>query len=150
MTLVIENGTGVAGADSFVTGAEYVTFVSAFFGDTVTANEPAIRRAFVFMSNLPWKPDTYPLFYGAIPQAVKNAQAVFARAEFQSVGVLSPQVTVGGAKTLVEVKGIKWQAKASPNTVEAARPVITMAMDFLQAAGLLKPDTGGVRFLERA
>ena len=68
MALTIEDGTGVNGADSFVTGAEYVAEVAALFGETVTANEPAIRRAFLYLKSLNWKADyPFPTLGGDIP-----------------------------------------------------------------------------------
>jgi hypothetical protein len=154
MTLTIENGTGVAGADSFETVAECEAFAVAYWGHSLTGSpqskEAALRRAFVLMSALPWKPDLWPTFGGTIPQAVKNAQSAFARVEFQSPGSLSPVYDKSQAKTLTAVGSLQWTPKAGPNTVEAARPVVTMAHDFLKAAGLLQDDQGGVTWLNRA
>ena len=154
MTLVIENGTGVAGADSFITVAECEAFAVAYWGHSLTGSpankEAALRRAFVLMSVLPWNADLWPTFGGTIPQAVKNAQASIARVEFQSPGSLSPVYDKSNAKVLTAVGSLQWTPKAGPNTVEAARPVVTMSMDFLKAAGLLANDLGGVTWLTRA
>lgn len=154
MTLTIENGTGVAGADSFETVAECSAFAVAYWGHALTGNETdkeaALRRAFVLMSAMAWKPDLWPTFGGTIPDAVKHAQAAIARVEFQSPGSLSPVYDKSNAKTLIAVGSLQWAPKAGPNTVEAARPVVTMAMDFLKAAGLLQESTGGVTWLNRA
>lgn len=153
MSLTIEDGTGVFGADSFVTAAECQAFAVAYFGAHLAGSpadkEAALRRAFVLMSVLPWKPDLWPTFGGEIPQAVKNAQHAIARVELQNPGSLSPVYDKSQAKILTAVGSLKWAAKAGPNTVEAARPVVTMAMDFLKAAGLLQAETGGVTWLER-
>jgi len=130
--MIIENGTGVTGADSFITSAEYVAFVAAYFGDTVATDDPAIRRAFVFMSGLRWQADLWPTFGGTIPQGIKNGQAVFSRAEAQSAGVLSPSVTLSGAKVLTKVGSLEWTPKEGDNSVEAARPVVTMGFDFIR------------------
>ena len=136
MPLIIENGTGVTGADSFVTVAECEAFALAYFGASLagspTAKEGALRRAFVFMSGLRWRADLWPTFGGTIPQGIKNGQHVFARAEFQSVGVLSPSVTLAGAKVLTKVGSLEWTPKDGDNTVEAARPVVTMGFDFIR------------------
>lgn len=132
MALIIENGTGVSGADSYATSAEYIAFVQDYFGATVTADDPALRRAFYYMQGLRWKSGTYPLFDGAIPNAIKHAQTLFARAEQQSPSALSPDVKLSGSKTLVEVKGIKWNASGPMATVENSRPVVTAAFDFLR------------------
>jgi hypothetical protein len=159
VTLVIENGTGVPGADSFVTVAECEAFAAAYFGQSLAGSpankEAALRRAFVVMSGLPWKPGVWPTFCGTIPAAVKNAQHVIARVEFQSPGSLSPVYDKSAAKVLTAAGPIQWTAKASPNTMEAARPVVTMAYDFLNAArgecwdGGLLEKSGATQFLLR-
>ena len=159
MALLLEDGTGVPGADSFVTVAECEAFAEAYFGASLTgspqAKESALRRAFVVMSGLPWKPGVWPTFCGTIPDAVKNAQHVIARVEFQSPGSLSPVFDKSKAKTLTAVGSIQWTPKASPNTIEAARPAVTMALDFLNAArgecweGGLLEKSGGVQWLLR-
>ncbi|RJG10918.1 hypothetical protein D3879_14655 [Pseudomonas cavernicola] len=58
MALTIENGSIVAGADSFATAAELVTY-AANFGRTIPGTEAAqeslLRRAYLEMNALPWK-----------------------------------------------------------------------------------------------
>lgn len=58
MSLIIEDGTIVAGADSFATAAELVTY-AANYGITIPATEPEqevlLRRAALQMSALSWK-----------------------------------------------------------------------------------------------
>ena len=58
MSLVIENGSIVAGADSFATAAELVTY-AANFGRTIPADtaaqESLLRRAALQMSAMNWK-----------------------------------------------------------------------------------------------
>jgi hypothetical protein len=135
MTLIIEDGTGVPNADSFNTVAECSAHAVAYFGESLTGNEAdkeaALRRAFVYMSALDWLPDLWPTFGGTIPEAVKLAQSVFARAEFRNVNFLSPSVALQGRKVLNKVGEIGWDVTHGPNTVEAARPIVTMGMDFL-------------------
>jgi hypothetical protein len=108
----------------------------AYFGSSLsgsdTEKEAALRRAYLFMSALDWKAGLWPTFGGTIPDAVKIAQSVFARAEFKNVGYLSPEVALSGRKVLTEVKGIKWQVVGDADTVEESRPVVTMAMDLLK------------------
>lgn len=132
MPLTLETGAGVGGADSFITLAEYEAFALAYFGETVTGQEHVLRRAFVFMSGLRWKRDTWPTFGGAIPQGIKNGQGVFARAEAGSAGVLSPSINLSQSKVLTQVDSIQWTVKEGANTVEAARPVVTMGFDFIR------------------
>jgi hypothetical protein len=154
MPLIIEDGTGVTGADSFETVADCSAFAVAYWGQSLNGNtadkEAALRRAFVLLSVMPWKSDLWPTFGGAIPQAVKNAQSALARVEFQSPGSLSPVYDKSQAKTLTAVGSLQWTPKAGPSTVEAARPVVTMAADFLKAAGLLQVGLGGVTWFDRA
>lgn len=136
MALVIEDGTGVTGADSFATAAEFDAHCLAYFGASVSgadlAKEAALRRTFVFMAALEWLPGLWPTFGGSIPAQVKLAQSVLARAEAGKVGILSPQITLAGQKVLTEVKGVRWEVIGDKATVEASRPVVTMAMDLLR------------------
>lgn len=58
MALVIENGSGVLGAESFATADELVTY-AANFGKTIPVEpiqiEALLRRAALQMDALPWK-----------------------------------------------------------------------------------------------
>lgn len=150
MALIIENGTGVPNADSFITVAECSAHAVAYFGQSLNGNnadkEAALRRAFVYMSALQWKPDLWPTFGGTIPEAVKLAQSVFARAEFQKVNALSPTVALQGRKVLNKVDAIGWDVQHGPNTIDAARPVVTMAMDFLAPYLARNPAKSGGTF----
>lgn len=136
MALTIEDGTGVAGADSFNSVADCSAHAVAYFGASLNGNtadkEAALRRAWVFMGALEWLPGLWPTFGGTIPAAVKLAQSVLARAEFKAVGALSPEVALAGRKVLTEVSGIKWSLVGDAATVEQSRPVVTMAMDLLR------------------
>lgn len=147
MALTIEDGTGVDGADSFITGAEYVADALALFGETVTANEPAIRRAWLHLKSLSWKSDyPFPTLGGEIPADVKTAQSILTRAEVATLNALQPTVTPGQMKVLTQVGELSWTTMAQGGT-DAQRAVVLMAAD------LLKPylnDTGSTRFLARA
>ena len=132
MALVIEDGTSVAGADSFTTDAEYVAFVADYFGVTVVASDPALRRAFYYMQALQWKSGLWPTFGGAIPDAIKHAQTLFAKAEQDSVGVLSPSASGGVRKLLTGVDTLKWSVIGDDASVEASRVIVTSAFDFLR------------------
>lgn len=151
MALTVEDGTGVAGADTFATVAQCEAWSMAFWntaftGDTA-AKEAALRRAFAFMRSLPWASDyPFPTMGGEVPVLVRDAQCAFAKVEIDAPGFLSPVVNIGDRKVLVEVKGIRWEPRSAPNTIEAARPVVTVAMDML--AGFLT--VGQTMFLERA
>ena len=153
--LTIEDGTGVPGADTFISVAEYADIEARYsgqaLGGSVPEKEAALRRAFLYMSALEWLPDMFPRFIGDIPDAVKTAQMALARVELQTVGFLTPDVTLSGRKVLTGGKGITWTIQAAPNTVEAARPVVTFAMDLLRPYLARDPaQSGGTRFVQRA
>lgn len=145
MTLTIEDGTGVTGADSFVTTAEYEAYLLDYFGETVTANEPAMRRAFGYMRSLNWIDNAFPTFAGTIPQAVKDAQCVFARAETADAESLQPTLTPGQTSVLVGVDSFRWQVTGAGG-IDAQRQVVLMGMDLLK--GLIRAG-GAITFLDR-
>lgn len=149
MTLTIEDGTGIAGADSFATLAEWVVFDLAYFGDALTGADPlkeaAMRRAFGYLRSLNWIAD-FPTFGGTIPDAVKEAQMIFARAELAGANALQPSVTEGQSKVLVGAGSLSFQVTGSRG-VNAQRQTVTMAMDRLK--GLLMSGDS-VTFLDRA
>lgn len=136
MPLTIENGSGVSGADSFATVAEFDAFALDYFGEdlagTDAAKEAALRRAFVFMSGLRWLDDTWATFGGTIPAAVKLGQAAFARAEMTAAGALSPTIDLSQSKVLTKVGSLGWTPTGGDVTVEGSRPVVTMGYDFLR------------------
>jgi hypothetical protein len=151
MPLLIEDGTGVTGADSFVTVAECSAFAVSWFGASLTGSptdkEAALRRAFGYMRSLQWCNSTFwPAFGGTIPDAVKEAQMIFARAEFLAVNSLQPSVTRGQQKVLNRVGSIGWQITGTAG-IDAQRQTVTMATDRLK--GLLCGN-GSVTFLDRA
>ena len=150
MALIIENGTGVANADSFITVAQFDSYGVEYFGAALsgsnTEKEAALRRAFAYMRALEWMPDTWVTFGGTIPNVVKLAQSVFARAEFQKVNALSPTVTLRGNKVLNKVDAIGWDVNHGPNTVDASRPIVTMGMDFLAPYLKRNPNKSGGTF----
>lgn len=150
MALTIETGagTGVIGADSFATVAEFEQVQIDYFGapldgDT-TAKEAALRRAWLFMGSLGWS-EAYPTFGGGVPSVVKIAQSIFARTELAEPESLQPSVTPGQQKILTRVGEIGWEFVGSKG-VDPQRRVVTMAVD------LLKPylhGSGSTRFLAR-
>ena len=148
MALMIEDGTGIDGADSFITVAEFEQTQSDYFGapidGTETDKESALRRAWLFMASLGWK-DGYPTFGGTVPANVKIAQAILGRTEQDEPGSLQPSVTPGQQKVLTGVGDISWTYIGAKG-VDAQRRVVTMAAD------LLKPylhGSGSTKFLAR-
>lgn len=149
MTLVIENGTGVAGADSFITVAQLDAYALAYFGhaahDGTATKEAALRRTFVYLKSLNWGADyPFPTLGGEIPEDVKLAQAVLAYWEALTPNILQPNVTPAQQKVLNRVGEIGWQVTGQTG-VDAQRAIVTMAAD------LLKPYlAGNANFLLRA
>ena len=151
MALIIEDGTGVDGADSFTDVDACSAFALAYFGHSLTgsavAKEAALRRAFAYMRSLDWVDNAFPTFGGTIPQAVKDAQHIFARAEFESMNALQPNVTAGQTKVLTGVDSLKWEVTGGGG-VQAQRQTVLMALDRLK--GLLVTGGGSVTWLDRA
>lgn len=151
MALTIENGTGVTGADSFTTLAEYETAQVDMFGAALDGTDPvkeaALRRAWVYLKSLSWKEAfPFPTLGGTIPADIKTAQSILARAEQATPGGLQPTVIPGQQKVLSKVGEIGWTVTGQAG-VDAQRAVVTMATD------MLKPyinDTGATSFLLRA
>ena len=151
MALTIENGAGVAGADSFASLAEYADAQTDLFGaaldGTDVIKEAALRRAFLYLKSLSWKSDyPFPTLGGEIPADVKTAQAILARYEQATPNGLQPTVVPGQQKVLTRVGELGWTVTGQSGA-DAQRAVVMMAAD------LLKPfvnDTGNTRFLARA
>jgi hypothetical protein len=110
-----------------------------------------MRRAYAYMLGLPWKTTAeYPLFGGTIPTAVKNAQHEFARAEFISVGVLSPSVTLRDTlvnREKVDVIEVGYDTSRLPVGVDAVQPYVTAGMRWI-ASYLVNGGKPGVRMTD--
>ncbi len=145
--LTIEDGTGVTGADSFITAVEYEAEVLSLFGEAVTADEPAIRRAFLYLKSLTWKVDyPFPTIGGSIPTEVKQAQSVLARYEASNPEGLQPSVIPGQQKILTQVGSIGWTPTGASG-VSAQKASVTMALDLIKD---YIRESGQTRFLNRA
>jgi hypothetical protein len=131
--LVIENGTGVAGADSFITVAELDTICLKYFSHTETGStamkEAALRRSFLYLKSLKWR-DEFPTFGGTIPADVKLAQGILAHFEKDNPNGLQPNVVPGQQKVLIRVGELGWQAMGQAG-VDAQRAKVLMAQDLL-------------------
>lgn len=135
MALIIENGTGVAGADSFITVDEFEDYVLAYFNYTETGNtaskEAALRRSWLYLKSLPWKAEyPWPRLGGTIPADVKLAQGILAHFEKATPSGLQPSVIPGQQKILTRVGEIGWTAMGQTG-VDSQRAVVTMADDLL-------------------
>ena len=136
MALTIESGTGVTGADSFITVAELDAVCTDYFAHTETGSnamkEAAIRRAWLYLKSLSWKTDyPFPTLGGTIPADVKTAQGILAHYEKESPNGLQPSVVPGQQKVLNRVGEIGWKVTGQAG-VNAQRAVVTMADDLLK------------------
>lgn len=149
MAIIVENGTGVAGAESFITVAEYDTLHTNIFAEaeqgSTAQKESALRRSWYYLKSLPWKTEyAFPELGGTIPADVKLAQAMLTHYEMDNINGLAPAVIPGQQKVLNRVGEIGWAVTGSSG-VEAQRANVLMADD------LLKPYLAGkANFLMRA
>jgi hypothetical protein len=144
MALIIENGTGISGADSYGTRAGLISFASSYYGETlddVDATDTPMRRAWAYLNGLPWKGtktlgrdqagawprtsmidcDGNEIATDEIPTELVTAQYELARAEKASPGVLSPQGSIRDSLISMEnVDVIQVQYDTSRLTPEQA------------------------------
>lgn len=143
MALVIEDGSIVAGAESFATAAELVTY-AANFGRTIpgdtTAQEALLRRAALQMSAMSWKGglvnelqalswprygvyrDNWLVPSNTIPAQIKAGQMALA-AEIHADDQAPPELKTG-AVTEERVEGAV-TVKYSQASNATARPAAT-------------------------
>ena len=162
MSLIIENGSGVAGAESYVSVADCITYADnrglTFSTGSTPEQEQALRRATVWLDGayraryVGWRKDgrsqalewpregaqeqSYP--YGTIvndevPQEVIDANCESAVRELATPGGLSPDITPGTIQKSVAVVGAVSVEYAVSNGVQDQRPVMTVM------SGILSP-----------
>ena len=166
MSLTVETGNCVAGANAFVTRAELITFAGDYDPATTvpsdTTTDAAIMRASQWLS-------TYPTWDGAmtcgrglqglswprtgvtdcngdsipddeVPAEVKQATHLAALAELSSPGVLTPVVTPGKQKKSVKVDVIEeaYMTPQEQGVARAADVVETLRPVLTAIADLLK------------
>lgn len=172
MALIVETGAGLANAEAYADAAAFAAWHLANYGTATTATNPqaeaAIRRAVAYLDGQKWvgtksrgrlqalawpradavDAEGEEIAATSVPAEVIAAQHALTRAEIANPGTLSPDVTLGGQKVLTEVKGIRWEVQKAPNTVDAARAVVTAAMDRIR--GLLVSGGSATKLLERA
>jgi hypothetical protein len=153
MALTIEDGTGVTGADSFITLDDQDAICTDYFAhvDTGsdTAQEAAIRRAFLYLKSLRWKSEyPFPTLGGTIPDDVKTAQGILAHFEKETPNALQPSVVPGQQKVLNRVGEIGWKVTGTTG-VDAQKLNVTM-VESLLAPYLVNGGASGTTFLLRA
>ena len=165
MALIIENGTGVAGAEAWADVTACSAWAVLFYGQSLTGStadkEAAIRRAVAYMNTLVYKgtrtfgrgqtlswprtgvTDCEGLAVGAneIPPEIITAQHILSRAEFVAPGILSPQ---GSASTLVkrekvDVIEVEYDVSSRVGSVDDIRTIVTAAIDALKCFLAVQP-----------
>jgi hypothetical protein len=160
VALVIEDGSGVAGADSFATVADFAAY-AAKYGLTIPAGESAqealLRRAALTMQTMPWKGcrvdpeqalswprynvvvDGEVLASNYIPARIEYGQMALA-AEIYADDVTPPETRVGAVmREKVDVLEVEYAlVKNTERLLPAApeRPSRTQFADYLQNRGL--------------
>lgn len=155
MALTVEDGSNVTGADCYADVAACSAWAALYYGHSLTGStadkEAAIRRAVAYLDGLKWKgsrtngrsqslawprkdvTDCEGIAIAAdeIPSEIIFAQHVLARAEFQSPGILSPQVTLGAVvkREKVDVIEQEYDTSRLQGSAQELRPLVTMALD---------------------
>jgi len=161
MSLVVEDGTGLSTAESFVSVSYADSYHSArgndAWGAAATADkEEALRRASGYLSDayrwpgyrvkpreqaLMWPrfdvydAENYPVDSDAIPVEIKKATAEVALKELSSPGSMAPEYTGadGAAPVKSEAVGsLKVEYDTSRMTAESNRPVLLVVKDILR------------------
>lgn len=157
MALTIEDGTGIAGADSFVSLVEFDVYTVSYFNQAKTGTdaekEGALRRAWLYLRSLCWLEDyPFPTLGGTIPEDVKIAQSILAAFEVDTPNGLQPSVVPGQQKILTRVGEIGWTATGSSG-VDAQRLNVTMIEGLLSdytSGSVVGGANSGTGFLTRA
>lgn len=165
MTLTVEDGTGLAAADSYISLTDATTYATAmgldWSGDDAS-KESALRRAAKWLDGrygayfpgtrtqgrsqaLQWpRRDAYDrdgnLIEG-VPQEIKDAVMQAASREATSPGGLSPDVTTG--KELTTLGELGWTLTGSG--ADSKRPTLTVVDDILGGLFDVGSATGGTR-----
>lgn len=155
--LIIEDGTIVAGAESFATAAELVTY-AANYGRTIPAGTPEqgalLRRAYLQMAAMPWKGQPvsaeqtgawprynvcrngFALPSDSIPAQIKQGQMALAT-EIHADDLAPPEQKTGAIESERVGPISTTYAKAQSS---ATRPAATR-QSYAQFAGLLEPSS---------
>jgi len=170
MTLTVEDGTAVTGADAFISLADAEALYLDRFGEawsgTDVLKESAIRRATRFVDSLdfvgspvngrsqplawprknPHDRDGEDIAKTELPIEVERATGILAFAELTTPGVLTPEIDRTGIVKRESVGPLEVEYAGNPGTESWQRTTITAAMDILKPLIL----SGNTRFLGRA
>lgn len=160
MPLTVEDGTGLAAADAFVSLADADAYHTARGNSTWTGDdadkEAAIRRASFFLSNsFRWKGyrlngrtqalawprhdvvdgESWSVSADAVPQEIRDATAEIAVRELVSPGSMTPDVTMADKVKRERVGPIEVEYANASAAADASRPILLIVRDMI--GGLL-------------
>lgn len=166
MALIIENGTCVAGANAFVTRAEFIAFAALYYPATTvpdsTATDGAIVRASLWLSSYPnWEGtkvcdcvstlawprsgvtdcDDCTIASNVIPEVIKQATYIAALAELADPGSLTPTIVPGqqAKREKVDVIEVEYMTPADMLAYKGkANPAVDLRPVLTQVRDLLK------------
>lgn len=166
MPLVVEDGTCVAGANAFVSRAEFIAFAALYYPATTVpdsaATDGAIVRASLWLSSFPtWEGvktcdcttvlawprsgvsdcDDCLIDDDVIPEVIKQATYIAAMAELASPGSLTPTITPGRQtkREKVDVIEVEYMTPAEQNLYKGRTdPVNALRPVLTQVQDLLK------------
>lgn len=158
MALVVENGSGLPNAESYISVADtlaYATLMGLTWAPGTTAlAEGALRRATVWLEAryrnryigykvnrrnqaLEWpRHDAYDrnddyIPFTTIPVEVIKANAEAAIRELADPGSLSPDITTGEIEKRIKVEGIEIEYANVSGTISEQRPISTVIDDIM-------------------
>lgn len=155
MTLVVEDGTNVSGADAYISLADaealYLDRQGAAWDGTDALKEAAIRRATAYVDSLKFvgqpvngrsQPLAWPrknahdrdgedIAQTEVPREVVTATGILAFTELLNPGALTPSVLRTELVKREKVGPIEQEYVGNPGSVEWSRTVVTEAMDIL-------------------
>jgi hypothetical protein len=158
MTLTVEDGTGLASADGFISVAYADSYHTAQGTSTWTGEdadkETAIRRATEYLSaSMPWDGlrtrgrnqalawprsgmidrDGNGIDSDVIPVELQKATAEIALRELVEPGAMSPDYTASEAVRSEKIGPMSVEYADVPNSADARRPVLVLVRDLLGA-----------------
>lgn len=168
MALTVEDGTGLADADAFVSLDDVTAYHAARETEAWTTGDPsaqeaAVRRASFFLSNsFAWKgyrlngrvqalawprhdvvdAEGWTVPADAVPPEIKDATAEIALRELVSPGSMSPDVTMADKVKSQRVGEIAVEYAHVSTGPEASRPVLLIVRDLI--GGLLASGSGNM------
>lgn len=170
MALTVEDGSGVTGADAYISLADaealYLSRNGTAWSGTDTLKEAAIRRATSFVDSLrfvgspvgkraqalQWPREDatdrngFDIAEDELPEEVETATGILAFVELETPGALTPEIDRTGLVKSETVGPISVEYIGNPATIDYQRITITAAMDILEPLIVGR----GTQFLGRA